>query len=174
MSMIVQRTFNKYQAKGQKGQVSRPSLPFSLESNGIVAGDELKPGYGVYRDSADGKYKNPTDAATARLVTGVVHFVPTTINSAISSPSLNNDGEVVIAADSNFELLTSGHIYVTAGGNVRKGDLAISGTSSDGTWAAVTGVTTDNITNPMVFEEDGEAGDIVSIRVNGQINTDNV
>lgn len=172
MSMVIQRVFNKYQAKGQVGQVSRPEQPFTLESNNVVAGVELKSGYGVYRDNADNKYKLATDAATQALVTGVVHFKPATINTAIVSPTLNNDGEIVIPVNANFELLNEGHIYVVAGGVVRKGDIAVSATDGSGKFIAATANAT--LTNPMVFEEDGVDGSVVSIKVTGQIALDHV
>ena len=169
--MVIQRQFNKYQSKGQVGQVSRPEQPFTLESNSVVAGVELKPSFGVYRDNADGKYKLPTDAATQGHVTGVVHFKPAVINTAIASPTLNNNGEIVIPANAAFELLTQGHVYVRAGGTVRAGDLAVMATDGSGKWlASITGSTT----NPMVFEEAGVDGDIVSIKVNGQVAVDYV
>lgn len=172
MGMVIQRTFNKYQSKGQVGQVSRPEQPFTLESNGVVAGVELKPSFGVYRDNTDGKYKLPTDAQTQALVTGVVHFKTALINTAIANPTLNNAGEIVIPVDGQFELLNQGHIYVVAGGNVRKGDVAVSATDGSGKFIAATANATS--TNPMVFEEDGVDGSVVSIKVTGQINLDHV
>ena len=168
MGMVIQRVYNKYQGKGQVGQVSRPEQPFTLESNGVVAGVELKPGYGVYRDNADGKYKLATDATTQGFVVGAVHFKPATINSAITSPTLNNDGEIVIPANANFELFTEGHMYVVAGATVRAGQVAVSATDGSGKW--IVGTTAS--ANPVIFEEAGVNGDVVSVRFNGQISAD--
>ncbi len=168
MGMVIQRVYNKYQSKGQVGQVSRPEQPFTLESNGIVAGVEVKPGYGVYRDNADGKYKLPTNATEQSFVVGAVHFKPATINTAINAPTLNNDGEIVIPANSNFELFTEGHMYVVAGATVRAGQVAATATDGSGKW--IVGNTAS--ANPVVFEEAGNNGDVVSVRFNGQILAD--
>ena len=158
MSFIVQSTFDKYQSKGQVGQVSRASLPFTLDSNGYVAFEKLKPSYGVYKE-AGGKYAKPTDLDTQARVMGVVHGRTADINS--------NNGSIVISPNEEFEIMTQGHMYVELSENVLKGDMAFPDVAGNGGW--LTAVPTGAISNPITFEESGSAGEIVSIRINGQI-----
>ena len=164
MSFIAQRTFNKYQDKGQVGTVSRPALQFTLDNNGYVAGEELKPGYAVFLNNDD-KYHRTAADADANPSIGVVHYNPHSINTPYANPAGNNPGEIIIPVDTEFEVMTQGHIYVLAGGAVKKGDIAFFDKASN-KWkvSAKTGAA-----NPMVFEESGADGDIVSLRINGQI-----
>ena len=156
MSLVVQTTYNQYQSKGQPGQHSRPALELSMDSNGYVAGEELKPGQGV--GLVTGKYIKPTDAATQEAVIGVVY---------LNSTDINTDGEVVITADSEFTIVKSGNIFVELNGTVAKDDPAFCATDGSGAW--VTATPTGVVKNPMFFEEAGIAGDIVSVRINGLI-----
>ncbi len=166
MSFQVQTSYDKYQPKGQLGQISRPASPFELDSNGYVSGEELRPAEGVYKNGSD-KYVKPTDLATQEAVIGVVHFKRASINTAIASPTSNNTSEVVIAADQEFEIIKSGHVYVKLSATVAKDDPAFPATDGSNTW--VTATPTGTVKNPMFFEEAGVSGDVVSIRINGLV-----
>lgn len=165
MSFVIQRTYDKYQTKGQKGQISRPELQFEADSNGYVAGEELKPGDGVYLSGAT--YIKPTNLATQEAVVGVVSLVQNSVNVDITNPSANNSSEIVVPSGSDFQIITSGHVFVELSGTVAKGDPALPAIDGSNTW--VTGVPTRVVDNPAFFDEDGVSGDIVSIRINGQV-----
>lgn len=165
MSFVMQRTYDKYQEKGQLGQISRPELQFEADCNGYVAGEELRPGEGVYLDSTT--YIKPTDLATQEAVVGVVSLVQESVNSAISSPTTNNSSEVVVASGESFQIITSGHVFVKLSGTVAKGDPAFPATDGSNSW--VTATPTGTVKNPAFFDEAGVSGDVVSIRINGQV-----
>ena len=165
MSFVMQRTYDKYQIKGQKGQIARPELPFEADSNGYVAGEDLRPGEGVYLNA--GSYIKPTDLASQEAVIGVVSLVQNTVNVDIASPSANNAAEIVIPSGTAFQIITSGHIFVELSGTVAKGDPAFPATDGSNTW--LTATPTGTVKNPSFFTEAGVSGDIVSIRINGQV-----
>ena len=165
MSFVIQRTYDKYQVKGQKGQISRPELQFEADSNGYVAGETLKPGEGVFLSG--GSYIKPTDLASQEAVVGVVSLVQNSVNVDIASPSANNSSEIVIPSGSEFQIITSGHIFVELSGTVAKGDPAFPATDGSNSWVTATPVGT--VKNPAFFDEAGVSGDIVSIRINGQV-----
>jgi len=165
MSFVMQRTYEKYQEKGQLGQISRPELEFEADSNGYVAGEELRPGEGVRLDGSS--YTKPDDLAAQEAVVGVVSLIQNTVGTPISSPTGNNSSEVVIASGDEFQIITAGHVFVELSGTVAKGDPAFPATDSSNTW--VTATPTGTVKNPSFFEEAGVAGDIVSIRINGLV-----
>lgn len=164
MSLVVQTAYNVYQDKGQPGQISKPSLQFVMDSNGYIAGEELRPGEGVYLDT--GKYIMPTDLATQEMTVGVVSLVQNSINAA-SANGVNNQSEIVIALDEEFQIITEGHIYVVLSATVSRGDPAFPATDGSNTW--VTATPTATVLNPAIFEDGGVSGDLVSIRLNGRI-----
>lgn len=164
MSFIAQRTFNQYQAKGQVGSISRPSQPFLLDNHGYIAGEDLKPGFAVYQKS-DAYYR--PDASHTQTVVGVVHYVPHRVNTPIADPTGNMEGEIIIPKGNEFEIITSGHVYVRAGESVAKDDPAAFD-PSDNTWKKATKA---EYANPMFFEEDGDPNEIVSIRIAGMVRT---
>lgn len=165
MSFIAQKTFNPYQEKGQIGSISRPSQPFLLDNNGYVAGEDLKPSFAVYKKE-DGKYYRPS-ADTTPYVIGVVHYVPHKVNTPIDDPTDNMEGEIIVPKDSDFEIVTSGHVYVRAGESIAKDEPAAFD-PSDNSWKKATKL---EYANPMFFEEAGEKGDIVSMRIAGMVRT---
>ena len=165
MSFVMQRTYDKYQVKGQKGQISRPELQFEADSNGYVAGEKLRPGEGVYLNGST--YIKPTDLATQESVIGVVSLVQNSVNVDITSPSANNSSEIVVPSGSDFQIITSGHVFVELSGTVAKGDPAFPATNGSNTW--VTATPTGTVKNPAFFDEAGVSGDVVSIRINGQV-----
>lgn len=86
----IQSTFQRYQAKGQLGQLAR--LDHGSYSTILgKAGVELQPGYGVYFDVPTNPTTllRPINAATAALVTHIVGYNPTDQNDA--------DGNIVYA-----------------------------------------------------------------------------
>lgn len=168
MSFITQNTFNIHQSKGQVGHNSRPALPFELDNNGYIAGEDLKPGYAVYK-SEHGFYEIPPIKHELSTI-GVVHYRPQSINTRYAKRTDNNPGEIIIKMGDPFEVMLAGHIYVCVGEKVQKGLPAMFDKDKK-LWKAVpdSDGSTPLFNNPMFFEENGEAGDIVSLRINGQI-----
>lgn len=164
MSFVTQNTFNIHQSKGQPGAISRTSQPFLLDNNDYIAGEELKPGYGVLR--YDGKYYRPKSGDAAYII-GIVNYVPQSLNRTFTQRTGNNPGEIVINPGDSFQIMLSGHAYVALASTVQRHDAA-EFSVDENAWKVAT---KNEYANPIFFEESGVAGDIVSVRINGLIRT---
>lgn len=159
MSLVIQQQYNKYQGKGLPGVISRTNRQFTLDLVG-QAGEDLKAGDGVMLDTTTRMYRKPTNAAEQLLVLGVVHLKQFQTN-------VDANGDILVPKGKVFELVTSGHVYVVLSAAVKKWQPALSAIDGSGTFA--TGTPASPAKNPFFFDEDGEEGDLVSVRINGQV-----
>lgn len=126
----IQSDYAYHQQAGQVGDIARPIAPCNIDQG--IAGVELKPGDGVYYVSGSNWIK-PVDAATRKLVTHIVGFNANSFNQVISSPTTNNNTEVIFAIGDIVKLLEFGSAWVLAGETVESQDAAIYNEST-GKW----------------------------------------
>ena len=166
----IQSQYNRYQSRGLVGQLARPENN-TYYYDVATAGVELKPGYGVYLDTVGGSptvgnWILPADdtAPNANLVTHVVSFEQTNLNTPLAAVVGNANSEVVFPADTPaVKALANGAIYVTAGEDVLRGQ-ALQFNVTTFTYGLISDATTAKVA--FIALADAPTGEIVPVRVN--------
>lgn len=162
----LQRVYNTHQQGGLPGKIER-GVAYDVDSAQTNAA--TAPGRGVYRNS-NGEWIEPTDAATGLLVTHITTFEEAVVNTAITSPTTNQNSEVTFAADELVTAIAYGRMWVVAGEDVTAGDLAtFDGVSKRWDVLSITAGTVTTFPSAMIeFLDAGANGDVVRVRHYGR------
>lgn len=114
----IQLNYNRYQQFGLVGQIANldnNSFYFDVATTAV----EIQPGYGVYIDTAagatQGQWLLPAVGAED-LVTHIVSFDPSNLNTALTVPVGNANSEVIFPAGTlGVKGMANGSIWVEAG-----------------------------------------------------------
>lgn len=140
--MVIQSDLQTiHQGRGYVGTIARANPPALLEAVKVgvpTGGDNLQPGWGVFKHSSD-DYREPTSDAEELAVVGVISYdygTPTTQYASTPSGS-NSDKGIEFKDDDLIRLCTEGFVYLRAGEALKKFDR-LRFDRADNNWQKIT------------------------------------
>ena len=145
--MVIQSDLKSlYQGRGLPGMIARPvpQACFELVKAGVASGgDNIKPGWGVFRNATNDDYREPTTDQEELDVVGIVGYTYGTDQTVLSSipTGANSNTDIQYKDDAEMRIMIEGCMYLLAGEALEKFDR-LRFDRADNEWKKITTPTT--------------------------------